>query len=168
MAHAVLIFRVSLTHQESSMFIHKIFHLHKPLEEARRTVTELGALRELAKNNARFDEDGTGHFEVKTKFGQRISADIRQVPGNEPNQLLFQSVGGDVELAGMIEFVPIRDNLTEVILTLDYEVASSFQRAFDLLTSSLDRFLNRQLTRLELYLRQQPKEAPRPSMLAPA
>ena len=134
------------------MFIHKIFHLHQPLQESRRRVTEFGAFRELMNHGSHFDEDGTGHFEVKTRLGQRITADIRQVPSEDPNRIVFHSVAGNVDLAGMIEFVPIRENLTEVVLTLDYEVASSLERAFDMLTSTLDRLLNRQLTRLELCL----------------
>lgn len=152
------------------MFIHKIFHLNQSLEEARNRVTVFGAFRELTNHSARFDDNGTGHFEVKTRLGQRISADIRQVPDADPNRLLFQSVGGNIDLAGMIEFVPIRANLTEVVLTLDYEVASSLHRAFDLLTTTLDRFLNRQLTRLELCLQSSSPRAQRsgPGMLAHA
>jgi hypothetical protein len=54
-------------------------------------------------------------------------------------------VGGNAEVAGMIEFFPIRPNLTEVVLTLDYDAMSPLQKACD----TLDRFLNRQLSRIE-------------------
>ncbi len=60
-------------------------------------------------------------------------------------RILFRSVGGDVELAGMVELFEIRPALTEVVLTLDYETLSPLQKAFE----ALDRFLNRQLARIE-------------------
>ena len=66
------------------MFIHKIFHLHQPLEDARKRVTELGVLRELELDRASFIGDGVGHFEVKTRLGGRLSADIRMLPESEP------------------------------------------------------------------------------------
>ncbi len=142
------------------MFIHKIFHLHQPLEDARKRVTELGVFRELELDRASFIGDGVGHFEVKTRLGGRLSADIRLLPDSEPDRLLFQSVSGNVSLAGLVEFVQIRPNLTEVVLTVDYEVASPLQRAFDTLTSTLDGFLNQQLARLEVCLKQAPAMIP--------
>lgn len=130
------------------MYIQKIFHLHLSLEASRERVLECGALWELEIERATFTHD-RGHFEVETGLGDRLSSDIRKLPGEDPNRILFQSVGGNVELAGMVEFAPIRENLTEVTLTLDYEMVSPIQRAFDALTSNFDRFLNRQLIRLE-------------------
>ena len=131
------------------MLINKIFHLHQPVTEARQRLRELGAWNG-SENDAEvhcsmIEPEGIGRFELSPPQGQHVSADIQEVPGDEPNRILFRSVGGDVELAGIVELFPIRPNLTEVVLTLDYEAESPLQKA----VGTVDRFLNRQLSRIE-------------------
>jgi len=135
------------------MLTTKIFHLHQPMDEARSSLRDLRTW-----NNSPHDAEikcsaaragGIAQFEFRTPTGQRLCADIEEVPGGEPNNILFRSVGGDVELAGLVEFFQIRPNLTEVVLTLDYEPESPLQKAFETIASAVDRFLNRQLARIE-------------------
>jgi hypothetical protein len=136
------------------MLIHKIFHLREPVTEARRHLREVqtwsGPENGGEARCSAIDPDGTGHFEFAPRHdGQSVSADIREVPDADPNRILFRSVGGNVRLAGMIELFPIRPALTEVVLTVDYEAASPLQKAFGTAATALDRFLNRQLSRIE-------------------
>ena len=129
------------------MLINKIFHLHQPVTKAHQRLRELGTWNGL-ENDAEVHcsmMEGIGHFEFKAGYGQRVSTDIEEVPGDDPNRILFRSVGGNVELAGMIELFPIRPNLTEVVLTLEYEAVSPMRKVFE----AVDRFLNRQLARVE-------------------
>lgn len=135
------------------MLIHKIFHLHQPVPEARECLRALSISSGLEKDDevccSRLDPEGIGRFEFKIRQGHRLSADIQEVPGNDPNRILFRSVGGDVEIAGIVELFPIRPNLTEAVLTLDYDAVTALQKALDALAATLDRFLNRQLARIE-------------------
>jgi len=129
------------------MLTHKIFHLRQPLPQARESLRDFGTWT-AAENDAELhcsllQPQGIGHVELAAGPGSSVSADIQEVPGDDPNRILFRSVGGNIELAGLIELFPIRPNLTEVVLTLDY--ASPLQKAFD----AVDRFLNRQLARIE-------------------
>ena len=75
----------------------------------------------------------------------RLDAAPQSTLGGDPNRMLFRSIGGNVKLAGMIEFFSIRPNLTEVVLTLDYEVVSALRKV----TEVVDRFLNWQLAKIE-------------------
>jgi len=132
------------------MLINKIFHLRQPLPEARRRLREFGnwtgSKGDAEMNCSMIEHEGIERFEFSPRPGERVSADIQELPGDDPNRILFRSVGGNAEVAGMIEFFPIRPNLTEVVLTLDCDDAvSPLQKAFD----TLDRFLNRQLARIE-------------------
>lgn len=135
------------------MIICKIFHLRQPLPEARHRLKDLGIWNDSETdpevNCSMNQAQGTGHFEFTPRQGQRVSADIEEVPGDDPNRILFRSVGGDVELAGVIELFRIRPNLTEVVLTLEYEAVSPLHKALDALAAGLDQFLNRQLARIE-------------------
>jgi len=135
------------------MLIHKIFHLRQPVQEARERLRELGTWsgsgNDIEVRCSEIESEGIGRLEFKSPHGQRVSADIEEVPGADPNRILFRSVGGTVELAGMIELFPIRANLTEVTLTVEYEVVSPLQKAIDSLSMAFDRFLNRQLAHIE-------------------
>jgi len=136
------------------MFIHKIFHLRQPVAEARERLRELGTFsgseHDFEVRCSRIEPDGIGRLEFKSRHGHRVSADIEEVPGDDPNRILFRSVEGTVELAGMIELFPIRPNLTEAVLTVEYEAFSPLQKAIEAMSTALDRFLNRQLARAEV------------------
>jgi hypothetical protein len=135
------------------MFIHKVFHLHQPVTMARQRLLDLGICNSLEKDFevtcSKIEPHGIGRLECKIRQGQRVSADIEEVPGDDPNRILFRSVRGPVELAGMVELFPIRPNLTEAVLTIDYEPVSSLQKVFEAMAIGLDHFLNRQLARIE-------------------
>jgi uncharacterized membrane protein len=135
------------------MLITKIFHLHQPLNEAREQLRDLSTWSDTKAESAfKFAPsrtNGVSRIEFPTPNGQSVTADIEEVPGTEPNHILFRSVGGDIELAGLVEFFTIRTNLTEVVLTVEYEPASRLQRAFESIGAAVDRFLNRQLAKLD-------------------
>jgi hypothetical protein len=135
------------------MLIHKIFHLHQPVDEARERLRELGSWsgseKDFEVNCSMIESKGIGRLEFRSPAGPSVSADIEEVPGDEPNQILFRSVEGTMELAGMIELYPIRPNLTEAVLTVEYETVSPLQKAIGTMAMAFDRFLNRHLERLE-------------------
>jgi hypothetical protein len=135
------------------MLIHKIFHLRQPLHEARERLRAPGTWtssdHDVSVNCTAAALEGIGHLEFESRHSGLISADIEEVPGENGDCILFRSVSGDVELAGMIELFPIRPNLTEAVLTVEYEAQSAMQKAIERISVALDEFLNRQLARIE-------------------
>jgi hypothetical protein len=130
------------------MFIDKVFHLHQPLPEVRKRLRQprtWSAWQEDPEVHCSLMEWEGMRFEFAARQAQRFCAYIEELPGRDPNRIVFRSVRGNVALAGMLELVPIRPNLTEVVLSLDYEAPSAMQK----IVEAVDRFLNRQLTRLE-------------------
>jgi hypothetical protein len=139
--------------EKTVMLIQKIFHLHQPVNEARERLREIGSCDSREKDFevtcSRMEGEGIGRLELRMGHGQRVSADIKEVAGDDPNRILFRSVGGAVELAGMVELFPIRANLTEAVLTVEYEARSPMQKALEAMSMALDGFINRQLARIE-------------------
>jgi hypothetical protein len=135
------------------MLIHKIFHMRQPLTAARQRLRNLAPCKSSEKDFevscSKIEPQGIGRLECILRPGQLVSADFEEVPGDDPNRILFRSVRGPVELAGMVELYPIRPNLTEAVLTVDIEPVSSLQKVIDLMAGGLDGFLNRQLARIE-------------------
>ena len=93
--------------------------------------------------------DGVGHFDLTTGNGFEAQFSVVELPSENPDQVLFQSTEGNIDLAGMIEFIPVRDNLTEVQITLDYAIKSPIHSVLDAVTASVDRFVNQQLRRIQ-------------------
>jgi len=130
------------------MVINKIFHLHQPLPKARESLRKLDTWSASEKDIhcSVTESEGLGHVEFQLPQSNPILADIQEVPGQDPTRILFRSVRGNLELAGLIDLVQIRPNLTEAVLTLDYQLVSPIQKAVE----SVDRFLNRLLARIEI------------------
>jgi hypothetical protein len=135
------------------MTIHKIFHLRQPIHEARERLRAPGTWtssdNDISVQYSSGEGEGAGHLMFHSRHGSPISADIEEVPGDEQDSILFRSVCGEVELAGMIELFPIRANLTEAVLTVEYDAPSTMQKAIERISVGLDQFLNRQLARIE-------------------
>lgn len=54
-----------------------------------------------------------------------------------------------MQVSGLIEFLPIREHLTEVQLTLQYAFRSPMQALIDALGRAMERFINHQLQAMQ-------------------
>jgi uncharacterized membrane protein len=138
---------------EGKMLIQKTFHIKKSLNDTKASLANIQAYRRELEgvNRAVITADGIAHFEIETGAGFGAAVDLAEIATGSENEILFQSLGGDMEISGMVEFFEIRNNLTEIVLTLDYSIKSSVLRAVDSLTGSVDHFLNRQLSRIQMH-----------------
>jgi len=138
------------------MLIQKTFHLHALQEVAKTRLTDLaGYRRQFADVEvAVMTPEGKVHFVFRLPWGFRADVELTQLPGENPAQTLFRSTRGNVEVLGVLEYFQIRPSLTEVVLTLDYTIVSPLFRLIDRWGSGVDRFLNRQLERLETHFGQ--------------
>jgi hypothetical protein len=137
-----------------AMLIQKIFHVRLNLLETKARLAKLHWDRRALQNVqvAILDDDAGAHIELTPANGFHARVKLRTLPSDDPCQTLFRSTGGDMEIAGLLEFVPIRENFTEVQLTIDYEIKSPIHRFLDALTACVDGFLNAQLRRIEAQL----------------
>jgi len=133
------------------MLIQKTFHLGMTKEAARAKLLNLREYRnELHEVERAEVEDGAAYFDFRIPGGFPVRAQLTEVPGENPAQTLFRSYsGGNVEVLGVLEFFEIKPDLTEVVLTIDYSFLSPFLRLVDYFTSGVERFIDRQLERVE-------------------
>jgi uncharacterized membrane protein len=132
------------------MLIQKIFHVRLGLDETK---------NRLARNYAHVLDDvqvanradDVTHFEFSTANGFQATVELVALPSDDPMRTLFHSVDGNMQVAGMLEFLPIRDNCTEVQVTVEYAIKSPIHSVIDSVAAALDRFVNKQLRRLEAH-----------------
>jgi uncharacterized membrane protein len=133
------------------MLLQKTFHLHQSIDEARATLTDLQNTRNLLSGirQAAVTAEGTLSVECAMSRGLLAKVEIAGLPTDEEDQMLFRSVAGNIEVAGLVELYEVRPNCTEVQLTLDYTLKSSVHRFLDATAGVVDRYVNRQLALLE-------------------
>ena len=138
------------------MLIQKTFHLQMARDMAKARLSDFVAYRRLINGvrEAALNPAGVAHFQCRLPCGLLADVNLVEIPGQNPTQTLFRSQTGNMEIAGVLEYFQIKPNLTEVVLTLDYSIASSLFQFIDFLFNSVDRFLNRQLKQIEEYLNQ--------------
>jgi uncharacterized membrane protein len=134
------------------MLIQKIFHVRLGLAEARSRLSRFHTYAHLLEDVdvASFADD-TALFEFTTGSGFEAKVELVALPSDDDTHTLFRSVAGNMQVAGMIEFIPIRDNCTEVQVTIEYAIHSAIHSVFDAVTNALDRFVNKQLRRIEAH-----------------
>lgn len=57
-----------------------------------------------------------------------------------------------MEVCGLLELLPIRDHLTEVQLTLDYQIQSPIRRTFDRLFGAVNSRVDRQIVSMQRWM----------------
>jgi uncharacterized membrane protein len=136
------------------MFIQKILHVHRSLAETKTRLSNISTLRRYLSgvDKAVVTADGVGQFACVLPSGISAHCVLVGLPTEDDNQVLFQSTTGNVTVAGLIEFVQIRENLTEVQLTLEYTFSSVFAKLVDRCFKSVDRFFQRQFATLQMQL----------------
>jgi len=136
------------------MFIQKIFHIRRGLQETKSALTKIHSYgRQLeGVRTAVITADGAGQFDCEFPSGFRAHCVLVELPTEDENQTLFQSTAGNMEVSGLVEFIPIRDNLTEVQLTMECSFKSAVHGFLDIVTNGAEHFFNRQLGRLETWL----------------
>jgi uncharacterized membrane protein len=128
------------------MFIQKVLHIHRSLDETRAQLSNLSSFRpQPGVEKAVISEDGVGQFDCALPRGLRVHCVLVELPTADPNQILFQSTTGNVELSGLIEFTPVREHLTEVQITMEYDFMSPLAALCDRLFRCVEQFFQRQL-----------------------
>lgn len=130
------------------MILHKIFHLKSPVNEAKAMLMDVRAYRSRLEDIHRLTQYAGGESAWTVSLPGNLTADlrIRGLKADNENLVLFASTEGDVRVQGMIEFVPIRDGLTQVELTINYRLNSFVGRWADRFTNLVERFVDKQLT----------------------
>ncbi|HEV7405480.1 MAG TPA: SRPBCC family protein [Chthoniobacteraceae bacterium] len=136
------------------MFIQKVLHIHRSLDETRAQLANLAGLRRRLPGveTAVITEDGTGQFDCALPRGLRVHCVLVELPTADPNQILFQSTTGNVDLSGLLEFTPVRENLTEVQITLEYGFKSPLAAICDRLFRCVEAFFLRQLAATQVQI----------------
>lgn len=84
-------------------------------------------------------------FSFRGPFGFSAHTVLLAVDSDSPDQYAFESVGGNMDLMGLVDFTEIRPNCTEVTLALHYEIKNKLFAWLDRRVRFVDAFVTSEL-----------------------
>jgi hypothetical protein len=87
----------------------------------------------------------TVDFSFRGPFGFQARTVLLSVDSESADEFAFESVGGNIELMGLVDFSEIRPQCTEVTLAVHYEIKNKFFAWLDRRVHFVDAFVNSEL-----------------------
>jgi len=87
----------------------------------------------------------TVDFSFRGPLGFEAHTVLLSVESESPNQYAFESVGGNINLTGIVDFAEIRPNCTEVMLAVHYEIRNKLFAWLDRRLQFVDSFVTAEL-----------------------
>ena len=145
------------------MMLHKIFHMNQSVDETKRRLANVSSYRHHLDGVECADVvgEGTSKWRLQLPLGFRADFTLTESSVDDGDTLVFKTLGGDLEIVGMVVFHRITSNLTEVDITLNYESNSPLFNMLDRMLNVGDQFLVNQLRRVRAHFEGIAAPAPR-------
>jgi hypothetical protein len=129
------------------MLLQKTLHMNQSLEECKSRLASIQSYRRqfVMVTKATVTSSKTVDFSFRGPFGFEAHTVLLSVDTDSPEQYLFESSGGNIELMGLVDFTPIRQNCTEVTLAVHYEIKNRVFAWLDRKFRFVDAFVNSEL-----------------------
>ena len=129
------------------MLLQKTLHMSQPLAECKARLASIQSYRRqfVMVTKATVTSSKTVDFSFRGPFGFKASTVLLAVDSESPDQYAFESIGGNIELTGLVDFAEIRPNCTEITLAVDYEIKDNLFAWLDRHLHFVDAFVNAEL-----------------------
>jgi uncharacterized membrane protein len=87
----------------------------------------------------------TVDFSFRGPLGFQAHTVLLAVESDSPDEIAFESVGGNIEVMGLVDFTEVRSNCTEITLAVHYEIKNKFFAWLDRRLGFVDAFVNSEL-----------------------
>lgn len=106
------------------MLLEKTLHMSQPLAECEARLASIQSYRRqfLMVTKATVTSSKTVDFSFRGPFGFQAHTVLLSVDSESPDELAFESIGGNIALMGLVNFTEIRPHCTEVTLAVHYEI----------------------------------------------
>lgn len=129
------------------MLLQKTLHMSQPLAECRARLASIQSYRRqfLMVTRATVTSSKTVDFSFRGPLGFEAHTVLLSVESDSPDQYAFESVGGNIDLMGIVDFTEIRPNCTEVTLAVHYEIKNKLFAWLDRRFHFVDAFVTSEL-----------------------
>jgi hypothetical protein len=155
------------------MLLQKTLQMSHPLAECKARLASIHSYRRqfLMVTKATVTSSKTVDFSFRGPFGFKAHTVLLAVDSESADQYAFESVGGNLDLMGLVDFAQIRPNWTEITLAVHYEIKNKFFAWIDRHLGFVDAFVTSELRSIrahfEAIARSYLEEAPTLPMFEP-
>ena len=129
------------------MLLQKTLHMGQSLAECKARLAGIQSYRRqfLMATRATVTSSKTAHFSFRGPLGFEAHTVLLSVESDSPDQYMFESAGGNINLMGIVDFAEIRPNCTEVTLAVHYQIRNKLFAWLDRRLRFLDTFVTAEL-----------------------
>ena len=129
------------------MLLEKTLHMSQPLAECKARLASIQSYRRqfLMVTKATVTSSKTVDFSFRGPVGFQARTVLLAIDSESPDQCAFESVGGNIDLMGLVDFTEIRPNCTEVTLAVHYEIKNKLFAWLDRRLHFVDAFVTAEL-----------------------
>ena len=106
------------------MLLQKTLHMSQSLAECKARLSSIQSYRRqfVMVTKATVTSSKTVDFSFRGPFGFQANTVLLAVDSESSSQYAFESVGGNIDLMGLVDFAEIRPNCTEITLAVHYDI----------------------------------------------
>jgi hypothetical protein len=129
------------------MLLQKTLHMSRSLAECKARLASIQSYRRqfLMVTRATVTSSKTADLSFRGPLGFEAHTVLLSVESDSPDQYTFESVAGNINLMGIVDFAEIRPNCTEVTLAVHYEIRNKLFAWLDRRLRFLDTFVTAEL-----------------------
>ena len=132
------------------MLLQKTLHMSQSLEECKSRLASIQSYRrQLAMvTKAAVTSSKTLDLSFKGPLGFEAETVVAAIESGSPDQLAFESWGGNIDLMGLIDFDEVRPDCTEITFAVHYEIKNKLYAWLDQRFGFVDAILTAELRSL--------------------
>ncbi|MGI8890475.1 MAG: hypothetical protein ACR2G0_06780, partial [Chthoniobacterales bacterium] len=132
------------------MLLQKTLHMSQSLDECKSRLASIQSYRRqfVRVTKATVTSSKTLDFSFSGPLGFKADTVLTTIGSNSPDQVAFESWGGNIDLTGLVDFEEVRPDCTEVTIAVHYEINNKLYAWLDRRFGFVDSFLNAELRSL--------------------
>jgi uncharacterized membrane protein len=129
------------------MLLQKTLHMGQSLAECKARLASIHSYRRqfVMVTKATVTSSKTVDFSFRGPLGFQAHTVLLAVENESPEEVAFESVGGNIDVTGIVDFAQVRPNCTEITLAVHYEIKNRFFAWLDRRLNFVDAFVNSEL-----------------------
>jgi hypothetical protein len=167
MASALL--KRSLQTKSTNMLLQKTLHMAQSVPDCKARLASIHSYRRqfVMVTKATVTSSKTVDFCFRGPLGFQAQTVLLAVDSESPDEVAFESVGGNFDVMGFVQFDAVRPSCTEVTLAVHYEIRNKFFAWLDRRFRFVDAFLNSELRSIRSHFEGIAAPSPEPAHVMP-
>lgn len=151
------------------MLLQKTLHMGQSVADCKARLANIHSYRRqfVMVTRATVTSSKTVEFCFRGPLGFEAQTVLLAVDNETPDEVAFESVGGNIGLVGLVNFEEVRPSFTEITLAVDYRIRNRFFAWLDRRFHFVDAFVNSELRSIRSHFEGIAAPYPEPALHLP-